>query len=214
MQIPISDFNFQEALEARENRTRVAEEIPQPVNSERLKAKKGATLFDFIKMLARIIGKAMPEVDFDNDEGAIIRDPQKKLEKPVILYQVISREPAKELKARYSESLIEEIDETTGHTRYAHNYTQHQNVLIQFNVYDSNYLVAEEIVAKLEDLVIGYTGYFKANGIQEIVFSKYYTDASYDPYRQYLSVRSLQFFLTIEKVITVFDTTIADIELL
>lgn len=214
MELPISDFDFQQALDARDNRLKYTENDAQTTSEDRLRAKKGATIFDFIQMLARIVSKTMPEVDFDNDEGAIIKDPQKKLEKPVILYQVVSRQPTNELKARYTESIVEEYNELTGEMRYAHNYIQRQNVLVQFNVYDNNYLVAEKIVTKLEDTILAYAGFFKSNGVQEIVFKKYFTDSSYDPYRQYLSVRSIQFFLTIEKVITVFDTTIADIELL
>ena len=65
----------------------------------------------------------------------------------------------------------------------------------------------------LEDTIFTYSGYFKSKGVAEIVFKRHFTDRNYDRYRQWLSVRSLQYDIEIEKLTTVFDTTIESISI-
>ena len=65
----------------------------------------------------------------------------------------------------------------------------------------------------LEDTIFTYTGYFKSKGVAELIFKRHFTDKNYDRYRQWLSVRSLQYDIEIEKLITVFDTTIEEISI-
>ena len=62
-----------------------------------------------------------------------------------------------------------------------------------------------------EDLIFNYTPYFKKNGVAEILFEKHFTDKNLDLFRQTLSVRSLQYYLEIEKLTAVFETDIEEI---
>lgn len=178
-----------------------------------LKAKKNATLDDFIGMVAKVSGKALSQynVEFIPDEGAILKDPQKKVEHPYILYQVISRVPKLELKPRQMENIIEKIDDK-GNRRLGRNWTSRQTCIVQFNIIASDYEMANKVMSIFEEMMFSYSGYFKINGVSEILFKKYFTDVNLDSYRQWLSVRSIQYEVEIEKLITIFDTTIEDIE--
>ena len=73
--------------------------------------------------------------------------------------------------------------------------------------------MSDAVMSYFEDMIFTYTGYFKSNGIAEVYFKKYYTDTSIDRYRQYLSVRSIQYFVEIEKQTTIFETTLEDIDM-
>lgn len=186
----------------------VRKEMPKP-----LKSQKSATLDDFIGMVAKIVSRTLSKhnAEFIPDEGAVIADSAKKLEHPVILYSVISRTPKLELKPRQLENIIEDIDDK-GNRRYGSTWSQRQNCLVQFDVVACDYITANEVMSTFEDIILTYAGYFKNNGVAEIIFQKYYTDRNLDRYRQTLSVRSIQYMVEIEKLITVFDTTIEDID--
>jgi hypothetical protein len=206
-----NDLEFEKLLRNRQivqSDIKIRKEQPKP-----LKAEKNATMEDFISMVAMITSKALKKhnVVFIPDEGAIISDPQKKLEKTTILYQVISRVPHMELKARPLETIIEDIDDE-GNRRFGQNWSQRQDCVIQFDVVACDYATANEVMSTFEDTIFTYTGYFKSKGVAELYFKKYYTDKNLDKYRQWLSVRSIQYNLIIEKLVTVFDTTIKDID--
>ena len=179
-----------------------------------LKAAKNATLTDFIAMVARLCDKSLKKyrVKFIPDEGATIADPAKQLEQPTILYRVIERKPKNELKMRHSEDFTEVIDKTGNKTRKGQVWSQRQSCIVQFDVIASDYAMSDAVMSYFEDMIFTYTGYFKSKGIAEVYFKKYYTDTSIDRYRQYLSVRSIQYFVEIEKQTTIFETTLEDID--
>ena len=56
-----------------------------------------------------------------------------------------------------------------------------------------------------------YAGYFKENGVSEILFEKQFTDENYDSYRQSVSVRTLQYRVDIQRVKQLTDTTMQDL---
>ena len=180
--------------------------------SRRLKAVENATLEDFISMLAEVCSKMMYKwnAELNPNEGAIIRDDDQKLEHPVILYEVVDRVPHNELKPRQLEDIVEQIDEN-GRTRTGRIWSQRFDCVIQFNVVASDYATANKVMSTLEDAIFTYSGYFKSKGVGELLFKRHFTDKTYDRYRQWLSVRSLQYRLVIEKLTTVFDTTIESI---
>lgn len=179
-----------------------------------LKASKHASLEDFISMVAEVLRKTLDKHNavFIPDEGAIIDDPHEKLEQPHILYQIVSRTPKKELKPRYIETIIEKIDDHENR-RHGENWSQRQECLVQFDVVACDYATANKVMNIFEDTMFTYAGYFKNNGIAELYFKKYFTDKNLDKYRQWLSVRSIQYYVEIEKLITIFDTTIEDIDI-
>ena len=55
-----------------------------------------------------------------------------------------------------------------------------------------------------ESLIFNYTAFFKKNGVAEILFEKHFTDRNLDPFRQNLSIRSLQYYVEIERLFTEF----------
>lgn len=176
-------------------------------------ATKNATVEDFISMVTKLSNKALKSlnVEFYPDEGATIADPEKKLEKTAILYRIIERKPKNELKMRHSENIEEVVDEKSNKKRLGQIWSQRQDCIIQFDIIASDYATANKVMNSFEDMIFQYSGYFKKNGIAEIYFKKYFTDTSIDRYRQYLSVRSIQYFVEIEKQTTVFNSTLEEI---
>lgn len=178
-----------------------------------LKSEKNATLDDLISMIAMICSKSLKKYDavFNPDEGAIIDDQKEKLEHPYILYKVIERKPKLELKPRQMENIIEDIDDK-GNRRFGTVWAQRQTCIVQFDVVAQDYETANKVMSTFEETMFSYSGYFKNKGVAELLFSKYFTDVNLDKYRQEFSVRSIQYSVEIEKLITVFDTTIEDID--
>lgn len=176
-------------------------------------AAKNATVEDFISMVTKLSNKALKSlnVEFYPDEGATIADPEKKLEKTAILYRVIERKPKNELKMRHSENIEEIVDEKNNKKRLGQIWSQRQDCIIQFDIVASDYATANKVMNSFEDMIFQYSGYFKKNGVAEIYFKKYFTDTSIDRYRQYLSVRSIQYFVEIEKQTTIFNSTLEEI---
>lgn len=176
-------------------------------------AAKNATVEDFISMVTKLSNKALKSlnVEFYPDEGATIADPEKKLEKTAILYRVIERKPKNELKMRHSENIEEVVDEKSNKKRLGQIWSQRQDCIIQFDIIASDYATANKVMNSFEDMIFQYSGYFKKNGIAEIYFKKYFTDTSIDRYRQYLSVRSIQYFVEREKQTTIFNSTLEEI---
>ena len=204
--------HFEELLTKHEQLTRTP--IPKKDFSQPLKATKNATLEDFISMLAEVCSRVMKpwQAELNPNEGAVLKDNDKMLDHPVILYEVVDRTPKLELKPRQLEEVIEEI-EPGKQTRHGRTWSQRFSCVIQFNVVASDYATANAVMSTLEDTIFTYTGYFKSKGVAELVFRRHFTDKTYDRYRQWLSVRSLQYDIEIEKLTTVFDTTIEEISI-
>lgn len=181
-----------------------------------LKAEKSANMRDFIKMVSKVVSMAMRDlkVEFMPDEGKrIVVDPEKTLDHPVITYRVISRTPKKELKAREREGLVLEETHRKSEGRKGTVYGQKFKAYIQFDIVASEYSVADEVMDNFEDLILNYTHFFKKNGVAELLFEKHYTDENLDMYRQSVSVRSLQYYVELEKLTMVYDTEIQDIQI-
>ena len=202
---------FEELLSQHERLTRTP--IPKKDFSKPLKATKNATLEDFISMLAKICSRSLKawQVELIPDEGATLKN-EKNLDHPVILYEVINRIPKLERKPRQLEEIVEEVDPDK-QTRLGRIWSQRFSCVIQFNVIASDYSTANAVMTTLEDTIFTYTGYFKSKGVAELIFKRHFTDRTYDRYRQWLSVRSLQYDIEIEKLTTVFDTTIEEISI-
>ena len=178
------------------------------------KADKSATLFDFIKMVDKLISLTMKDIIFIPDEGKVIQlDAMKKIEKPIISYRVKDREPKNELKPRIRES-ITETNYSSEDGRLGEVWGQKFKCIVQFNIFASVYSEAEEVMEKFEELITSYTGFFKKNGVAEIFFYKHYTDQIHETLRETLSVRNLCYYVEIEKLTVIFREKIKEIEIL
>lgn len=202
---------FEEMLAEHQKLTRplARKDIAKP-----LKAAQNASLEDFISMLAEVCSKTMKpwQAELNPNEGAVLKDDDKTLDHPVILYEIVNRIPKLELKPRQLEDIVEKVD-PDGQTRIGRTWSQRFSCVIQFNVVASDYSTANAVMTTLEDTIFTYTGYFKSKGVAELIFKRHFTDKTYDRYRQWLSVRSLQYDIEIEKLTTVFDTTIEEISI-
>ena len=188
--------------------------IPLNINSQPQKADKSATLFDFIKMVDKIVSLTMKDVLFIPEEGKIIHlDAMKKIDKTIITYSVKSREPHKEIKPRLRQN-IKTKDNNDGEDRDAQVWGQKFKCTVQFNIFASVYKDAEEVMEKFEELITSYTGYFKKNGVSEVYLLKHFTDDVYEQLRETLSVRNLHYYVEIEKLTVIFKEKIKEIEIL
>lgn len=130
----------------------------------------------------------------------------KNLGHPYINYKLISRIPKLERKER----LLNTIKDKDG--RSCEIWSQSFICTINFNIFAGTYTVADRLMTDFEDMLSEYAGYFKQNGVQEILFKNQMTDENYDIYRQSMSIRSLQYRIDIQRIKNVFDTTIEDVQ--
>ena len=114
---------YTESLIAKETEKKDNCEEPcggKAVNMQR--AKKGASLYDFLDMLAIIVDYAMADmnVKFITDEEEIkLKDPELSFDQPHISYRVISRKPNNEYKPIVREEIVEHIAESIRQTAAA-----------------------------------------------------------------------------------------------
>ena len=65
---------------------------------------------------------------------------------------------------------------------------------------------------RFEDLMITYAGYFKKNGVAELLFDQQYTDQSFETMRQTLSIRNISYYVEVEKLTVIMRESIKAIE--
>lgn len=183
---------------------------------ERAQADKSADLRDFIEMVAKVVSLAMKdlEVEFVPDEGRRIKiDPDAELDHPYIFYKVESREVKDEKKPRVRETITEKTHDGR-EAREGKIFGQKFKCYVQFDIIAGEYSTADEVMYTFEDVLFRYTHYFKKNGVAELLFHKHHTDENHDVYRQYVSVRSIQYYVEVEKLITMFGSEIEDVEII
>ena len=196
--------SFENLLRQKENAIRLAQHEAEEGVMERneyQKADKGCTLSDFLLMVKKIVVKGLKKFDvqFVPDDGPMVQDLSSKNDKPFIYYTLISRVPRNtDRKPRYRQD-IHDVNPDGSIVRNGTINGQLFDCDIQFN-----------IVAA--DAMLKYSGFFKRNGVSEMYFSKQYTDSNLDVYRQKMSIRSLVYRVTLERIRTSFDTTIAKID--
>lgn len=178
------------------------------------RADKGASFDDFIDMVRNIVTKTMKklQVEFIPDDGLrLSMVPPEELDHPVIYYKLISRIPRKnEPKPIFREPIIEK-DENNKNVRTGDIYGQIFDCELQFNILASDYSMANKVMDTFEYIMFTYSGYFKQNGVSQIFFVKQFTDETMDIYRQKVSVRSLVYRVSLEKIWLNYDATITEI---
>lgn len=164
-------------------------------------------------MVDKVISLTMKDlgVKFIPDEGkTIYLSNELKLDTPMITYKLISRKPKGEIKPRFREHFEE--DGSGASSRIGEIYGQKFKCHVQFNIFASVYEVAEQVMERFEDAMITYAGFFKKNGVGEIMFDQQYTDESYENMRQTLSIRNLTYYLEVEKQTVIMREKIQSIE--
>lgn len=179
------------------------------------RANKGASLSDFFEMVKKMVLNTMKKyhVEFYPDDWpATLLDPGKEITHPYVFYTLISREPRDNMNRKpvFREDIYDRNRDGTIAQQGA-TYGQFFDCQIQFNIVASDYSLADQVMDTFEDAMMKYTGYFKENGVSDVSFAKQYTDASLEPYRKKMSVRSLVYKVSIERVHLAFDSTITEI---
>lgn len=185
------------------------------VKIDKQQADKNCDLDDLFAMINKLVVKALKKdnVEFNPDEGArFVVDQQVPINHPIIQFDVISYEPKLELKPRVINQFIEESDDRNDRwKRHGQVWSQRFKCVIQFNIIGSDYITANKVMRDFEELMFRYSGYFKQQGVAEIVFKSRFSDKNYDYYRQNLSVRSLQYYVEIERNYVSYDTDISGV---
>lgn len=185
------------------------------VKIDKQQADKNCDLDDLFAMINKLVVKALKKdnVEFNPDEGArFVVDQQVPINHPIIQFDVISYEPKLELKPRVINQFIEESDDKNDRwKRHGQVWSQRFKCVIQFNIIGSDYITANKVMRDFEELMFRYSGYFKQQGVAEIVFKSRFSDKNYDYYRQNLSVRSLQYYVEIERNYVSYDTDISGV---
>ena len=151
-------------------------------------------------------------VKFIPDEGKKLAiDPSKPIEHPYITYKIVSRIPKTEKKPRIRES-ISEITHDKDEKRSGYVYGQKFQTIMQFDIYAADWREAEQTLNSFEDLMLTYTYYFKQNGVGELMFHKQFTDENLSIFRETMSIRSVQYYLEIEKLTKIFYDEIESID--
>lgn len=188
--------------------------IPSNPKSIRQKSDKGATLNDFIKMVAIVVELTMPNVKFEPDEGKVMSlDAMQEFNNPVITYSIVERKTKKEIKPRMREQILE-LDVEDNEERVAEIWGQKFECFVQFNIFASVYKQAEEVMEKFEEIIIKHAGFFKRNGVAEVFFDRHLTDSHFDTMRESLSIRNLRYYVEIEKLTVMFKEKINQIEII
>mgnify|MGYP007011635093 FL=1 len=185
------------------------------IKIDKQQADKNCDLDDLFAMINKLVVKALKKdnVEFNPDEGArFVVDQQVPINHPIIQFDVISYEPKLELKPRVINQFIEESDDKNDRwKRHGQVWSQRFKCVIQFNIIGSDYITANKVMRDFEELMFRYAGYFKQQGVAEIVFKSRFSDKNYDYYRQNLSVRSLQYYVEIERNYVSYDTDISGV---
>lgn len=185
------------------------------IKIDKQQADKNCDLDDLFAMINKLVVKALKKdnVEFNPDEGArFVVDQQVPINHPIIQFDVISYEPKLELKPRVINQFVEESDDKNDRwKRHGQVWSQRFKCVIQFNIIGSDYITANKVMRDFEELMFRYSGYFKQQGVAEIVFKSRFSDKNYDYYRQNLSVRSLQYYVEIERNYVSYDTDISGV---
>lgn len=176
-----------------------------------LRADGTASLEDFIEMVGLIVEYAMEDVKVEfvpEENKKNFTDPDVAFNRPVITYKVIERKPKNELKPMPREEVIEKCD---GQDRVGTVYGIRYDCKVQFNIFASEYKLANKVMDKFEELMISYAGYIKQKGVVDLFFINQYTDAEYNTFRETMSVRNLEYYVEIEKLVVIFNEKVKDI---
>ena len=128
----------------------------------------------------------------------------------MITYKLIERKPKGELKPRFREDFKD--TDLDGNVRIGEIWGQKFKCHVQFNIFASVYTTAEQVMERLEEAITTYAGYFKKNGVGEIIFDSQLTDCDFEVARQTLSVRNLRYYVEVEKLTVIMRESIKMID--
>ena len=184
------------------------------LDSDYSRAEKGASMADFFELVKKMVIKGLKKERVEiipNDGPRRVLDPAEKIDHPIIFYKVVSRVPReKNYKPRFREDIYDRNPDGS-ELRQGAIYGQFFDCEIQFDIVASDYSAADRVMNAFEDAMQKYAGFFKRNGVSEVLFAKQFTDENLDINQKKMSVRSLIYDVTIERIRLAYDTTITEI---
>jgi hypothetical protein len=171
----------------------------------RLRSDKPITFLSFIDDLRRLWEAA-------GKDGHFVRQSPSKKEAdfPVITYRVVKRvvnKDFKDFKPRYRST----ISHPDIKDEFIELYGQIFDVDVEFCLYTPSAEVADELTVELEEFLQTYAGYFKRNGVQEVMFHSQGEDEVLTEIRVPVSKRKLLYTMRFEKIIVRFLNEIQQI---
>lgn len=178
---------------------------------EMQRAKKNASLYDFLDMVATIVDYALQDIGVEfmtEDDENKLTDPELVLDHPVITYRVISRRPFNEYKPIVREEVIEHDEHNE--QRAGIKKGMAFKCIVQFNIFASENKVANKVMETFEELMLSYAGYFMEQGVRQVYFQEQVKDTDYNNFRDSLSVRNIRYYVEIEKLMVIFNRRISN----
>lgn len=129
---------------------------------------------------------------------------------PSVTYRIIRREinsSFKDLKPRYRGT----IRNPYMNGEYVEMYGQIFDVWVEFCIYSKSAEEADEMTIELEEFLQTYAGFFKAKGVQEILFHAQGEDEVLEEARIGIAKRKLLYTMRFEKIIVRFQNEIQQI---
>lgn len=206
-----SDVNF----DNRKEKQFTQETIPVKPNKSRLTADGNIGDIDQLGEILRTItnaawgndwGELKPDISMDSTLNT--------LKLPLITYDVNSREVSDKMpiKPVLSDTIQEIVDgKPTGDVIMV--YRQFFDCIVEFNTWGRNSLEARKIMNDLETLLNSYGGYLKRLGISEMFFLKEIPSNKSVNYIPGIPMRSMMYFVRLEKIHQVRDSIIKNIDI-
>lgn len=175
----------------------------------RLKSSQACDLNQFTSLIHRMLRAA-----WGKDWGTFCeafpngRDPQD-ITLPAITYLVKTKRPGivgkdgtREIKPRFREHFI--LPEGTNSSAQAVNvYAQWLDHEIAFEVWEETNTALVELAERFEDFMMTYAGYFKSQGVGEIIFDRMVTGYESKKWRDNLVCRHYTYYVRLEKHVVV-----------
>lgn len=159
-------------------------------------------LADLIKKLCNAAwgtgwGEFSPDIKYGENSDDIIL--------PQITIEINTREVTEDTPIKpVLMNVIKEKDEQDNETGDAILiYRQWFDCNVEFNIYGRNAQEAREYMSKLETLLIVYAGYLKRKGLSEILFLKEVSPKCSLNYAENKNMRSIYYYIRLEKIIKV-----------
>lgn len=176
-----------------------------PYLDNRLRSDRPITLLGFIDLLISFWKKA-------DHQATIVRHAPfgEDIHFPLITYRMIKKTinpEFKDIKPRYRTTIRhpympDEFIELRG---------QMYDVLLEFNIFAMASDEADALVEELDDFIMLYKGFFKQQGVQEILFFAQGGDQVITDYKFPIAYRPIQYTVRIEKITPIFLSTIEQI---
>lgn len=171
----------------------------------RLRSNKPITFLSFIDDFSKLW-------EASGKPGKIVRQSpiKEKAEYPTITYRILKREineTFKDIKPR----LRATIRHPYMNNEYIELYGQIFDLTVEFCVYSKSSEEADELVMEVEEFLQTYAGFFKKQGVQEILFNSQGEDEIEADGRVSVAKRKLTYIIRFEKIITRFLNEIEQI---